>query len=102
MTIAKTALLGVLALPLLGACNTVDGVGRDVQAIGSGVSTAANYVEREVFGVSPQPVRQARVVRRETVSVGRACDPGGELAGGTGLPPCRERITITPANRSPR
>lgn len=81
------------ALPLLAACNTVDGLGQDVQAAGRGVSNAAGYVEREVFGSNSNDTRRAEVVQRGDVSVGRACDPNPELSGGGGLPPCRVSAT---------
>ena len=95
----KTAIAAVLALPLLSACNTVAGVGKDVQAVGSGISSASTYVQREVFGAGPRRTDVASVnyiaatpqPRQPTVSVGRACDPNGELAGGEGLPPCQTR-----------
>lgn len=93
MKFAKAALMGLIALPLLGACNTIEGVGRDVQAVGSGVTSAAQYVEREFFGPQPREVRTAQV------EIGEACDPSGELSGGSGLPPCRSQIVRpTPRN----
>lgn len=85
---ARTPLLALLAaLPLLAACNTINGIGQDVQAVGSGVSSAATYVQRSMF--SPRDdVQTASITYREpTVSVGEACDPDGSRAG-SGLPPC--------------
>ena len=95
----KTVIAILLCLPFLAACNTVTGVGRDVQAVGSGISTASGYVQREVFGVGQTRTQVASVnyiaatpqPGQPTVSVGRACDPDAELAGGEGLPPCRTR-----------
>ncbi|MEM1149543.1 MAG: hypothetical protein AAGI03_03175 [Pseudomonadota bacterium] len=105
MNVAKAALAGLIALPLLGACNTIEGVGRDVQAVGTGVTSAAQFMERELFGPQPRQVRTAQAssrtvtYRNPQVSVGRACDPGGDLSGGTGLPPCRSQIVRpTPRN----
>lgn len=94
----------LLALPVLTACNTVTGVGKDVQAVGNGISSASNYVQREVFGAPAQPTRVAQVrpvtpTRQPTVTVGRACDPNGELAGGEGLPPCQTRSIRTYTRR---
>ena len=40
MNFAKSALVGLFALPLMTACNTIEGVGQDVQAVGSGVTSA--------------------------------------------------------------
>ncbi len=92
----KILLTALFALPVLTACNTVSGVGKDVQAVGNGISSASSYVQREVFGAGPQPGQAARLepvsaTRQATVTVGRACDPNGELAGGEGLPPCQTR-----------
>ncbi|MEL6754741.1 MAG: entericidin A/B family lipoprotein, partial [Pseudomonadota bacterium] len=44
MHFAKSALAGLIALPLLAACNTIEGVGQDVQAVGSGVTSAAQFM----------------------------------------------------------
>ncbi|MEL6569882.1 MAG: entericidin A/B family lipoprotein [Pseudomonadota bacterium] len=105
MNFAKSALVGLFALPLMTACNTIEGVGQDVQAVGSGVTSAAQFMERELFGPQPRQTRTAQVQSRNVtyrnpqVSVGQACDPGGELAGGSGLPPCRSQIVRpTPRN----
>ncbi|MEL6663032.1 MAG: entericidin A/B family lipoprotein [Pseudomonadota bacterium] len=105
MHFAKSALAGLLALPMLAACNTIEGVGQDVQAVGSGVTSAAQFMERELFGPQPRQVRTAQAnsrtvtYRNPQVTVGEACDPGGELAGGSGLPPCRSQIVRpTPRN----
>jgi predicted small secreted protein len=105
MNVVKSALAGLIALPLLAACNTIEGVGQDVQAVGSGVTSAAQFMERELFGPQPRQTRTAQVQSRSVtyrnpeVSVGEACDPGGELAGGSGLPPCRSQIVRpTPRN----
>ncbi|MEM9740716.1 MAG: entericidin A/B family lipoprotein [Pseudomonadota bacterium] len=105
MNFAKSALAGLLALPLLAACNTIEGVGQDVQAVGAGVTSAAQFMERELFGPQPRQTRTAQAdsrnisYRNPQVSVGQACDPGGELAGGSSLPPCRSQIVRpTPRN----
>ena len=42
-------LLGlVAALPVLSACNTLKGAGKDIQKIGEGVQTGVEAVEKEV------------------------------------------------------
>ena len=77
-------LLGCVAVSslLLAGCNTVAGVGKDVTAVGKGVTHVADEVRDEVFG-KPGPKPQGYA------SVQQACDPAsGELRGGTGLPPC--------------
>ena len=105
MNVVKSALAGLIALPLLAACNTIEGVGQDVQAVGSGVTSAAQFMERELFGPQPRQTRTAQVQSRSVtyrnpeVSIGEACDPGGELAGGSGLPPCRSQI-VRPTQRN--
>ena len=72
---------------LLAGCNTVAGVGKDVTAVGKGVSHVAYEVRDEVFG-KPGPKPQAYA------SVGEACDPyPDELRGGNGLPPCPSSAT---------
>jgi predicted small secreted protein len=45
-----TALLALLALPSLSACNTARGMGEDVQAAGRAVSGTAQDVENKVTG----------------------------------------------------
>lgn len=92
MTSSRLLLL-LAALPLMAACNTVEGLGQDVQAAGRGVSNAAGYVEREVFRGGEPRAQRAEIVQRGDVSVGRACDPNPELSGGGGLPPCRTSST---------
>lgn len=71
----------------LSACATVNGVGKDIAAVGNGVSHVANEVRDEVFMSKP---------RRATASVGPACDPNPELAGGNGLPACGETTPPVP------
>jgi predicted small secreted protein len=45
----KTAVLTLaLAGVLLGACNTVQGVGQDVQAVGRGLEKASNDAEDSI------------------------------------------------------
>lgn len=75
------------AATLLPACATVEGVGKDISAVGRGVSHVATEVRDEVF--SPQP-------RRTVASAGQACDPNPELAGGNGLPPCSKDTSPVP------
>ncbi len=82
------AVIGIAALP---ACSTFDGVGKDISAAGRGVSHVANEVREEVF--TPRNYASRRPVAR----AGEPCDASaGELAGGSGLPPC-PRASQAPA-----
>lgn len=96
----RAFLFAVTAFSILAGCNTVAGVGKDISAVGNGLTGASNYVARNVFGAG-EPVRTARLEtappppprtvtfrQRPQVSVGEPCDPDAELAGGSGLPPC--------------
>ena len=48
-TLRRTALPGLLvALAALAACNTVDGVGKDVQAGGKAISEGAATVQEDL------------------------------------------------------
>lgn len=77
--LATCALGAVMALP---ACHTVEGVGRDIQVVGDGVSFVARDINNEVFGGYGS-------WEQGVATAGEPCDPGdGELAGGSGLPPC--------------
>jgi len=68
-----------LALSVLGACNTVAGIGKDLQAAGGAISQVSDDVRAEFTG----PRATA------TASAGETCDPGGrELKGRSSLPPC--------------
>jgi entericidin B len=71
----------VMALSLLAGCNTVRGVGKDLQAGGEAISQTSDEVKE--FLTSPQePTR--------TASAGEACDPAGkELKGRSDLPRCK-------------
>jgi predicted small secreted protein len=93
--LGKIGVLAALALPALAGCNTVSGVGKDIQAVGRGVSGASASFERALFG-TPQPrppvAKVSYVDARGQVIAGPACDPAaGELKGGGGLPPCPKR-----------
>lgn len=84
----KCLIGGVLAASVaLTGCNTMAGVGKDVTAVGKGVTHVAYEVRDEVFGKpGPQP--------RGYASVGEACDPNpDELRGGSGLPACPSSST---------
>ena len=70
---------------LLGGCNTVNGLGKDVEAVGQGVSHMATEVQDEWFGNYGQPERAGHT---GVAQVGQPCDPDAELDGGNGLPPC--------------
>lgn len=77
--LAACALGAILLMP---ACHTIEGVGRDIQAVGDGVSFVARDVNNEVFGGYGD-------WDEGVASAGEPCDPNaGELAGGSGLPPC--------------
>ena len=94
MSHLRFTLAGLLTLPLLASCNTIEGVGKDIQAVGHGVSSAANYVEREMSNPRDREVRTAQAdisYRNTSVRVGSACDANEELDGGSasGLPACR-------------
>lgn len=90
-----------LSLPVLAGCNTVAGLGEDVEAVGNGVTRAAQYVEREVFNprqeTSARPIRYAQ---RGDVRVGEACDPNATELAGSGLPPCRVQYEREPGPRN--
>lgn len=90
-----------LCLPVLAGCNTVAGLGEDVEAVGNGVTRAAQYVEREVFN-SPQQssARPIRYAQRGDVRVGEACDPNATELAGSGLPPCRVQYEREPGPRN--
>ena len=68
-----------LALSMLGACNTIAGIGKDLQAAGGAISEVSDEVRDEFNG--PKSSSKA--------SAGESCDPGGrELKGHSSLPPC--------------
>ncbi len=73
-----SSMLAAGALLALGACNTVSGFGRDLQALGRGIGVVSAETQQQLF----QP-------RYAVGSRARACDASGtELAGASGLPPC--------------
>ncbi|MEM9937269.1 MAG: hypothetical protein AAFZ91_03395 [Pseudomonadota bacterium] len=77
----RSTLLIVMLLGSVSACATVDGVGRDIQALGGGVSHLANEARDELFASAS--------TSRYRAEAGQACDPyADELSGGS-LPPCR-------------
>ncbi|MFN7178697.1 entericidin A/B family lipoprotein [Hyphomonas sp.] len=78
----RTILIAAAALSLvtLTACNTVKGLGQDLQAAGDAVAQASDDVRSHLLDDRPTA----------TASAGETCDPGGkELAGRSNLPPCR-------------
>ena len=88
MNVKRILSTGAIAASfMIAGCNTVSGVGKDVTAVGKGVSHVANEVRDEVFGKpGPKPQGFARV--------GEPCDPNAnELRGGNGLPPCPTNST---------
>lgn len=44
----KYLIAALFALPLLAACNTISGAGKDVAAAGNAVSKAADEVKEEI------------------------------------------------------
>lgn len=48
MKLPAFALAALFALPLLAACNTIEGVGKDVEAVGNSVSQAAEDVREDL------------------------------------------------------
>ncbi|MEM1088008.1 MAG: entericidin A/B family lipoprotein [Pseudomonadota bacterium] len=90
----RSRLATFIALAILGGCSTVSGVGKDVSAVGRGISHVADEIREEVFQRDAKPryvenryTSQSSV--RPSVIVKDPCDPNaGELRGGSGLPPC--------------
>lgn len=86
------SLIAVCALP---ACSTVAGVGKDVSALGKGITHVADEARDEVFMADAEPRYvetryQSARGGDPTVIVRDACDPHTkELRGGPDLPPCR-------------
>ncbi len=62
------ALLAVLALPSLSACNTARGMGEDVQATGRAMSGAAQDVENKVTGDEETPKTTTGTTRTTTTT----------------------------------
>ena len=91
----RAAFIAGLASVMLAGCNTVAGVGKDISAVGRGVTGAAEYVQASARGDASQ--RRTKVIGQQTryldgrVVTGRPCDPD-RLAGGpptqSGLPAC--------------
>lgn len=81
----RRALLFCFTLPLLAGCNTVQGVGRDLQALGRVLADSAG---------------DAQTSMQATAGTETHCDPnGGELAG-SDLPPCPTNLArATPPKR---
>lgn len=77
----RSVFVSALLLSVLPACSTIDGVGRDIQAFGGGVSHLATEARDEMFG--PRSQAQYRA------DAGEACDPYADELSGGGLPPCR-------------
>lgn len=82
------------ALAVMGGCSTVAGMGKDVSALGRGLTHVSDEVRDEVFTRRDQPryVEQRYTSEsdvRPSVIVKEPCDPNAdELRGGSGLPPC--------------
>lgn len=76
--------LPICAAIVLPACSTVEGVGKDVSAVGQGISHVANEARDEMFASEPRYAK-----------AGEACDPSaGELDGGNGLPACDDKMRV--------
>lgn len=90
----RICVMTILAAMGLSACSTVAGVGKDVSAVGAGVTHVANEVREEVFMKRDQSRYQetqynSRSDTHPSVIVKEPCDPNaGELRGGPSLPPC--------------
>ena len=90
----RTALFALTGLLILPACSTISGVGKDVSAVGRGLSHVADEVRDEVCTRdSDRRYTETRYTNqysvRPTVVVKEPCDPSvGELKVGSGLPPC--------------
>ncbi len=70
---------GLLALLLLSGCNTIAGVGKDLQAGGRAISEASDEVADSI-----------RDAPNEYAASGEKCDPAGrELKGRSSLPRCK-------------
>ncbi len=68
-----------LALSMLSACNTIAGIGKDLQAAGGAISEVSDEVRDDFSGPKSS----------SAASAGETCDPGGrELKGRSSLPPC--------------
>ncbi|WOR14141.1 hypothetical protein RYZ27_10215 [Hyphomonas sp. FCG-A18] len=89
----RSALIGLVTLSILPACSTVAGVGKDVSALGRGITHVSDEVREEVFVSRNQPRYVEMRYQSEgepTVIVRQACDPyATQLRGGPDLPPCR-------------
>lgn len=68
-----------LALLSLSACNTFRGIGQDLQAVGNGVTEAAEDTQEFLAGEKDT----------RTASANTACDPEPALKGGNGNRACR-------------
>lgn len=66
----------VLALSLLAGCNTIKGIGQDLEAGGRAISQASDEV--------------VDAANRPSTTTTASCDPAGkELKGGSKLPRCK-------------
>lgn len=65
--------LGLLALGLLASCNTIRGAGRDVQAGGAAVESAATDVQQDMQ--ESQAEREAREARERSAAEAAANAP---------------------------
>ena len=94
MRIDRIVAISGLAFLVTG-CATVAGVGKDVSAVGRGITHVADEVRDEVFLHNRSHYNQTRyrVSGQPVVTVNEPCDPHPELAGGTGLQPCASAVT---------
>ncbi|MEM7768652.1 MAG: entericidin A/B family lipoprotein [Pseudomonadota bacterium] len=84
----------LLATAWLASCNTVDGMGEDLQAAGRAVSNGAATVEQAVFDGDDRATAAQTEFRTRS---GEPCDPSDDaVAGGPGLQPCRNEPPVPP------
>lgn len=90
----RLSVIVMIAGLVLGGCSTVAGVGKDISAVGKGVTHVADEVREEVFGSPTSRTVQTRYTATgsPTVIVSQPCDASPELAGGNHLPPCPRTV----------
>ncbi len=99
----RSLILTAIGAVILGGCNTVAGVGKDISAAGRGVTGAAVYMERQLSGQNGRSetsmrFRQSRYLDGQVIT-GRPCDPDNRpgAAPRQGLPACN-RASVTYAS----
>ena len=82
--------LAICAATLAG-CNTVAGLGRDMQAAGRGISHAADATQANASTGSSTADMAGNARKRYPQPGANSqldCDPDADLVGGSGKPPC--------------